>query len=258
MSKKNSAMDDMMLRLVRLSFDGDSGSLSEDDLGELQSSDSVQFLAKLHLVAIGNMRQSHVIENLSRSSPRQIIQAEANMPVGLAMLMSEWSRRNTPASFVFRWDEIDMPNPDAARFVSASVSVDACKVIGAANIALLDDERYTKRVAAAGMLETLAITCSAPDYKTNPGTLAIQRKDGSNLVSAFVDGILDGKVSACPACGRVVYKPRATSTPYCSPGCKTAFNNKAHDMYLGGASVDEVYEAFNRHIGKSTISKWLD
>lgn len=82
------------------------------------------------------------------------------------------------------------------------------------------------------------------------------RSGRNTFASTLADLLIEGKVGACPHCGRPVFMPRKSSKPFCGQAHQTRYNEKARRMLDRGASVDEVSDAFP-HIKYATISGWL-
>ena len=118
------------------------------------------------------------------------------------------------------------------------------------------DEFGMKRLAASYLLASLVNYCSSTPFDIDPETLGLMRSSRNTFASALADLLIEGKVGACPHCGRPVFMPRKSSKPFCGQAHQTRYNEKARKMLGRGASVDEVSDAFP-YIKYGTISGWL-
>lgn len=257
MSRKNPREGDrVIIRLLSAKHVELNPQLSADDQEEILASDAVQFMTRLHLLAIGDERQDILLPEPEQEGPfKQILTLPVALPVGLYQFITLWSRYDVPATFDSYIIETDTGNPDTARFVTVTAAVDCCKVLKSSDISAIAEPFYRKRLAAAALLETLGAICSKPDYLANPETLAIQRCSGNNIVSDLMEYIADGKLIACPVCGCPVLLPRKTSTPFCMKQHQVRYHERAQRMLKKGASVDDVASAFP-YIARETINSW--
>ena len=257
MSRKNPReIDDVIARLLSSEHEKLDSSVSIEEQEEILASDSVRFVAMLHLLATGQGKRGDFIEEPRRTKSKQGVEADVDLPISVWQFVGMRNRDETPATITTSEGfETDTGNPDTARFIRCSVTVDCAKVMELSDVPKLDDPFIRKRALAAGLLETIAASFMADSYTTNRKTLMLERNTERNIVSVFLEYIADGKVTACPVCGRPVLMPRKSSSPFCTKQHQVRYHERAHKMLDGGSSEDDVAKAFP-HIKRETITGW--
>ncbi|MBQ9002257.1 MAG: hypothetical protein IJ087_10430, partial [Eggerthellaceae bacterium] len=112
-----------------------------------------------------------------------------------------------------------------------------------------------RRIVAAELLEALLNYTSALPFTMEEDAPMIKRDDSKVYTSALADLMIEGKVGACPWCGRPMLLLRKTSKPFCRQSHQTRYNEKARKMLVDGASVNDVIASFE-HIQPATIRNW--
>lgn len=231
----------------------------------------LQYLAKLYLLANGDVRSESVLPEIRQTE--YALEFDAVIPAGFAPNIARF-RLNTPAQFdvdqgvlektdrVSRFEHdywftvpVGILYDDMMRFpreqLGESDTTDDVK-----SYALPQDSFMLKRIAASFLLTSLINYQSAKPFVNDWETLAIKRDDSESFASVLGDLMIAGKVSACPWCGRPVLLPRKSSKPFCRQSHQTRYSEKARAVLNDGATVDEVADAFP-HIQYATISGWL-
>lgn len=94
-------------------------------------------------------------------------------------------------------------------------------------------------------------------YQMNQRSMEWEHCDNRAPIILVMDAIVEGRVTACPVCGKPVYlKNRKNASPFCKPAHNTTYERRARRYLENGASVDEVKGAFP-HVDKETIRTWL-
>lgn len=258
MSRKNpSEIDGTIIRLLSLKYDEFDSYMSTEEHEEVLASDAVQFVARLHLLAIGDDRQSKLMEEPKRTMTHQTIAANVDLPISIYQEVMRRHEAEMAASVDCLTDdsETDMDDSYTIRFVRSTVYVDCCKVLKTANISAVGNSVDRRRVIAAGLLETIAASFFQPGYAINPKTLSLQWSVKANVVSCLLEYIVDKKLSTCPVCGAPVLMPRKSSSPFCKKSHQVKYHKQARNRLKRGSSVDEVASGFP-HIKRETIEAW--
>ena len=206
--------------------------------------DALQYLARLYLLANGDERSScivpHVIYEDYRIEPLDI-----ELP-GYFIRFVTGQSLNTNITFDYKRNE-------------GTTRITVCGKIGRyldKGCSTREYEFQLKRIVAAFLLQALVNYTSALPFSMDDKVPMIKRDDSRRFTSTLADLMLDGKIDSCPWCGRPVMRPRKSSKPFCRQSHQTRYNEKARVMLNGGASIDEVSEAFP-FIQYATICGWL-
>ena len=127
-----------------------------------------------------------------------------------------------------------------------------------------NDSFYRKRVAAASLLETFAkgFVANMTDYRINKETFNLEKTPTqARILGQVIDyAIIGDRFNQCPACSGLVFMPRKTSTPFCSPACQTSYYRnaqaKALDMAHEGKNADDIVSQFP-YVKPKTVMSWL-
>lgn len=215
--------------------------------------DMLQYLAKLHLLASGDRRMETLLDSISYDKKLRIMSLAVVLPIEFKRVLLS-SNLPTPACF----DASTIKDVELGR----SFSVDA-KVLDAAlgyypsvhrAHHVRDGGFLEKRLFAASLLSSLLCYRASIKFEIDADSYMLKRS-GEGYVSFLGDAIIEGKVTACPHCGRPIYKPRASSMNYCSDSCRTLYNRAAHNLFNSGANIDEVKERFP-FVNIKTIESW--
>ena len=258
MSRKNpNARDDYFKRC--LSVDAESETL---DFELASDARAMQFLAGLHLLAKGCERFACLLHVVHPDWPNAV--ADCLLPDSIFTCVRFGARPDAPATlWLFndvdcltyepKWLDVEKEGFTQVGFLTA------CDYIVDSDYeTFISDAFLQKRIIAACLLETIADSCVEFAYRTNGETLLLEKDESaSNAVAEFIGYIVGGKIATCPECGKPVLMPRETSTPYCSPTCKKAYNRRAQDMWLSTYDVERVIAAFPC-ISPDTVRGWVD
>ena len=214
----------------------------------------LQYLAKLHLLASGDLKQESLLPDARLEATT--IAFDANLP-DLFFFALAGCTLPVPAYF-----DIDAASPsDQEGYTAMPVRIGYNEMLRFPGeedglFVLPSDDFQLKRLVAAYLLSSLVNYCSTMPFGVNPSTLELMRNESSTFASALADFAIERKIGSCPLCGRPVFMPRKTSKPFCRQSHQTRYNEKARKMLGKGASVDEVSDAFP-YIRYGTISGWL-
>lgn len=93
-------------------------------------------------------------------------------------------------------------------------------------------------------------------YQMDQRSMEWKHHDNRAPIVLVMDAIVEGRVTACPVCGKPVYlKSRKNASPFCKPAHNTTYERRARRYLKNGASVYAVEDAFP-HVDKETIEAW--
>lgn len=93
-------------------------------------------------------------------------------------------------------------------------------------------------------------------YQMNQQSMAWERCDNRAPIVLVMDAIVDGRVAACPVCGKPVYlKSRKNPSPFCGTAHSNTYHRRAKRLLESGASVAQVRDDFP-YVGIATIDGW--
>ena len=214
----------------------------------------LQYLAKLYLLANGDRRHASMLPDIKMGTYE--LAFDADMP---DLFFFALTNCILPVPATFDINKAEPSQKDGYTKIPVKISYKGMlRFPNDKNglFVLPADEFELKRLAASYLLASLVNYCSTTPFDVDPETLGIMRSSRNTFASTLADFLIEGKVGACPHCGRPVFMPRKSSKPFCGQAHQTRYNEKARQMLNRGASVDEVSDAFP-HIRYGTISGWL-
>lgn len=214
----------------------------------------LQYLAKLHLLANGDRRHASMLPDIKMET--DALAFDADMP---DLFFFALTNSILPVPATFDVDRAEPGEGDGYTRIPVKISYEGMLRFpddGNGLFVLPADEFEMKRLVASYLLASLVNYCSSTPFDVDPETLGLMRSGRNTFASTLADLLIEGKVGACPHCGRPVFMPRKSSKPFCGQAHQTRYNEKARRMLDRGASVDEVSDAFP-YIRYGTISGWL-
>ncbi len=215
----------------------------------------IQYLAKLYLLSGGDARHSELFPTTPTLAD-DAIRVDAVLPIRLMRRLQEVTI-NAPAIFEVEHAAV---SPDGRTF-AVPVKIPFVKVgrypffPSDSYMHLRSDEFEWKRIAAAAILPSLLNRMTAEQYALDPETHKLLHGDANALVNMLAEYIIDGRIRACPHCGRPVLMLRDSSKPFCGKSCQQRYREDAQRMRASGASVDDVSTAYPC-INRKTIECW--
>jgi len=113
------------------------------------------------------------------------------------------------------------------------------------------------RLGATVLVEKLANERSVKPFWIDPLLQRIRRRESASLIAAVVDMCLAERIAPCPVCGRIVARPKDSSSRFnCGvAGHQQRYNDMAKARVFKGDSAQEVIKKFP-YLSEKTIRNW--
>lgn len=210
--------------------------------GDYPESEGARYLARLYLYAHGDNRFSNVLDSISVHD-YELVSASATVPEFFNGYLIEKS------AFGLSIED----NPSGSKTVTVKYPIellwpclDIMKKEDVVNAAC-----FTIFQGLSMALEPVA------RYQMHQHDAHWYRIETPKHMVLAMDAIVDGRVTACPVCGEIVYlKARENPSRFCSVKCSNTYHRRAKRlMKEEGLTVEEVLEKYPL-IGRETVEVW--
>lgn len=210
----------------------------------IELSEAARYLAGLYLYAQGDERFSDVLDSISVDNYSSV-SATSTVPRFFHQYLELRGNELSHGLRIERRQDI----------MTVSVTVPEI-VYPYADLAIKSD---AVMVACFAIFQGLSMVVEpVARYQMNQQTMTWEHCDNRAPIILVMDAIVEGRVTACPVCGKPVYlKNRKNASPFCKPAHNTTYERRARRYLESGASVDEVKSDFP-HVDIGTIETWSD
>ena len=121
----------------------------------------------------------------------------------------------------------------------------------------LADKGDAVKIACFAIFQGLSMVIEpVARYQMNQQSMDWERCDNRAPIVLVMDAIVDGRVAACPQCGKPVYlKDRSNPTPFCGTPHSNTYHRRAKRCIENGMPIEQVRNEFP-YIGEATIEDW--
>lgn len=254
--------------------------LAFDEKMRVDESNSLHCLARLHLLATGDRRSGFLFLNPTTYDENGVMRVNLLLPSLLRQRLlttevkyepikfsaSAREAVTAPEGYSGNWSTVRVSLAFRAKTLGETIDLADDRTMRAIDLFFNSDDNREKAEAshiidewAASQILVYLLNISSMNpfnYDNGSRRVVISPNFGLGIEGTLGVMITEGKVCACPHCGRPVYMPRKTSNPFCRKSHQTRYSEAAKAMKDRGAKPEEIAKRYP-HINPETILGWF-
>ena len=217
----------------------------------------VQYVARLALLALGDMRQKDIIDMRLDLPTSKTVHFETDVPLYGEFVDGEWLNPKILANdelqgyaFVNLIDKLSSNSSLHLDISEKDIYIHSLK---------RDDADSRIRIAAQFALSIILCAASTPRYAPSHfGYLPTELK-AAGFLGSILEAANDGRLVGCPHCGWPVLKPHHSSNEFCRQGHRNKFDKNKHreaaaQMIREGKTIAQIEREYRNSNGIPYLS----